>query len=100
MAHGAQVRVPGRCGNDVPARANLGSIQALLGKGPHGPRLVRVMNLHWKRPLPYVLLPILVFLAFVGFPPPFAPPRAMRPGQEQSQAADRKSGEPHRQAGA
>ena len=30
------------------------------------------MNLNWKRPLLYALLPILVFLAFVGFPPPFA----------------------------
>ena len=53
------------------------------------------MNLNWKRPLLYALLPILVFLAFVGFPPPFAPPRAMRPGQEQSQPAERKSAEQH-----
>ncbi len=58
------------------------------------------MNLNWKRPFLYALLPILVFLAFVGFPPPFAPPRAMRPGQEQSQPADRKSAEQDRQAGA
>lgn len=46
------------------------------------------MNLNWKRPLFYCLLPILVFLAFVGFPPPFAPPRATRPSQEQSQPAE------------
>lgn len=46
------------------------------------------MNLHWKRPLVYVLLPLLIFLAFVGFPPPFAPPRATRPAQEQSERAD------------
>jgi hypothetical protein len=46
------------------------------------------MNLNWKRPLFYLLLPILVFLAFVGFPPPFAPPHATRPGQEQSEPAD------------
>ena len=58
------------------------------------------MNLHWKRPLLYALLPILVFLAFVGFPPPFAPLRALRPGQEQSQPADRTSAPQHRLAGA
>ncbi|WP_198414756.1 hypothetical protein [Piscinibacter terrae] len=47
------------------------------------------MNLHWKRPLVYCLLPILVFLAFVGFPPPFAPPRMTKPAQEQSVPADK-----------
>jgi hypothetical protein len=51
------------------------------------------MNLHWKRPLFYCLLPVLLFLAFVGFPPPFAPPRAMKPSQEQSVPADKKSNE-------
>jgi hypothetical protein len=49
------------------------------------------MNLNWKRPLVYALLPILVFLAFVGFPPPFAPPRATKPGQEQSVPPDKAS---------
>ena len=48
------------------------------------------MNLHWKRPLFYGLLPVLLFLAFVGFPPPFAPPRAMKASQEQSVPADKK----------
>jgi len=43
------------------------------------------MNINWKKPLFYLLLPILVFLCFVGFPPPFAPPRATKPSQEQSQ---------------
>lgn len=47
------------------------------------------MNLHWKRPLLYLLIPILIFLAFVGFPPPFAPNRATRPRQEQSVPADK-----------
>ena len=47
------------------------------------------MKLHWKRPLFYVLLPIFIFLAFVGFPPPFAPPPATRPGQEQSEKVDK-----------
>jgi hypothetical protein len=46
------------------------------------------MNLNWKRPLFYVLLPVLVFLCFVGFPPPFAPPRATKPGQEQSETIE------------
>lgn len=46
------------------------------------------MNLHWKRPLFYLLLPVLLFLAFVGFPPPFAPPHATKPSQEQSVRED------------
>ena len=48
----------------------------------------QTMNLNWKRPLFYILLPILVFLAFVGFPPPFAPPGVIKPRQEQSVPAD------------
>jgi hypothetical protein len=48
------------------------------------------MNLSWKRPLLYLLLPIFVFLVFVGFPPPFAPPRATKPAQEQSERAENK----------
>lgn len=47
------------------------------------------MNLNWRKPLVYLLLPILFFLAFVGFPPPFAPPRATKPAQEQSQRVDK-----------
>lgn len=43
------------------------------------------MNLNWRKPLFYVLLPVLVFLCFVGFPPPFAPPRATRAPQEQTE---------------
>jgi hypothetical protein len=46
------------------------------------------MNLNWKKPLFYVLLPVLVFLCFVGFPPPFAPPRATKPAQEQSETIE------------
>ena len=45
------------------------------------------MNINWKRPLFYLVLPILLFLAFVGFPPPFAPPRATKAAQEQSAPA-------------
>jgi len=47
--------------------------------------------LHWKRPLFYVLIPIFIFLAFVGFPPPFAPPYATRPRQAQSVPAEERA---------
>ena len=50
------------------------------------------LNLHWKRPLVYFLIPILLFLAFVGFPPPFAPARAMKAAQEQSVVEEKKGG--------
>ena len=43
------------------------------------------MNIHWKKPLFYLVLPILVFLCFVGFPPPVAPARATKPAQEQGE---------------
>lgn len=49
------------------------------------------MNLNWKKPLFYLLTPVLIFLVFVGFPPPFAPPRATKPAQEQSEREDQKS---------
>ena len=49
------------------------------------------MNLNWKKPLLYLLLPVLIFLVFVGFPPPFAPPRGTRPAQEQSEREDQTS---------
>ena len=49
------------------------------------------IKLNWRRPLFYLLLPILFVLAFVGFPPPFAPPLRMKPGQEQSVPADKKN---------
>jgi len=68
-------------------------IAALLEYAGQGLKLGWVMNLNWKRPLFYCLIPILIFLAFVGFPPPFAPPRATRPSQEQSVPADKKEGD-------
>lgn len=46
------------------------------------------MNLNWKRPPFYLLLPVLLFLAFVGFPPPFAPPLSTKARQEQSVQVD------------
>lgn len=52
----------------------------------HLPRV----KLSLKRPLFYLLLPVLLVLAFVGFPPPFAPPRATKAAQEQSQRVEQK----------
>lgn len=46
------------------------------------------VDLNWKKPLLYLLLPVLIVLCFVGFPPPFAPPRATKPAQEQSTPAE------------
>ena len=51
------------------------------------------MNINWKKPLFYALLPILVFLCFVGFPPPFAPPRATKPSQEQTEIVKDEKGQ-------
>ena len=55
------------------------------------PQLPRVMNINWKKPLFYLLLPILLVLAFVGFPPPFAPPQRIKPAQEQSVPAEERA---------
>ena len=46
------------------------------------------LKLNWRRPLFYLLLPIFLVLAFVGFPPPLAPLRPTRPSQEQSVPAE------------
>lgn len=46
------------------------------------------LKLHWKRPLFYICLPVFLILAFVGFPPPFAPPPRTKPAQEQSVPAE------------
>jgi len=51
------------------------------------------ITLNWRRPLFYILIPVLLVLAFVGFPPPFAPLPATRPKQEQSVPADEKADE-------
>ena len=47
------------------------------------------LDLDWKRPLFYVLLPFLVILAFVGFPIPVPPARPTKPSQEQSAPAEK-----------
>jgi len=49
--------------------------------------------LNWKRPLFWFALPVLVLICFVGFPPPFPPPRNIRPAQEQAVPADEVDGE-------
>jgi hypothetical protein len=41
-------------------------------------------QLNWKRPLFYLLLPVLFVMVFLGFPLPVAPPPAIKPSQEQS----------------
>ena len=52
------------------------------------------IDLNWRKPLFYVLLPILVFMAFVGFPPPFPPMRPTRPAQEQAVPAEEREAPP------
>ena len=39
-------------------------------------------KLNWRRPLFFLLLPILLIMVFLGFPLPVAPPPAVKPGQE------------------
>lgn len=46
------------------------------------------LDLNWKRPLFYIVLPFLVILAFVGFPIPVPPARPTKPSQEQSAPAE------------
>lgn len=47
------------------------------------------LKLSLRKPLFYLLLPILLVLCFVGFPPPFAPPQRTRPAQEQVEPIQR-----------
>ncbi|MEB0032880.1 hypothetical protein QN372_19200 [Undibacterium sp. RTI2.1] len=47
-------------------------------------------KLHWKRPLFYLVLPILIVMVFLGFPLPIAPPPATKARQEQSTPATNK----------
>lgn len=49
------------------------------------------MNLNWKRPLFYLLLPVFIVMVFVGFPPPLPPPNPTKPGQQQSAPAHREA---------
>ncbi len=47
------------------------------------------LKLSLRKPLFYLLLPVLLVLCFVGFPPPFAPPLRTRPAQEQVEPIER-----------
>jgi len=47
-------------------------------------------KLNWKRPLFYLLLPVLFIMVFLGFPMPVAPPPATKPGQEISTTIKKK----------
>jgi hypothetical protein len=47
-------------------------------------RAMRKLNLNWKQPLFYLLLPVFLIMVFLGFPLPVAPPPATKAKQEQS----------------
>lgn len=47
-------------------------------------------KLNWRRPLFYLLLPILLIMVFLGFPLPVAPPPAIKTGQEISTTGKKK----------
>ncbi len=53
------------------------------------PQLCQMLKdkLNWRRPLFYLLLPVLVVMAFLGFPIPVAPPLATKSRQEESAPA-------------
>ncbi len=48
-------------------------------------------QLNLKRALFYILLPVLMMLVFVGFPPPFAPPHRTKSSQEQSVPVEKRA---------
>jgi hypothetical protein len=48
-------------------------------------------KLNWKRPLFYLCLPIFFIMAFLGFPPPVAPPQGTKARQEQSVPAQKEN---------
>ncbi|GGY38962.1 hypothetical protein [Pseudoduganella albidiflava] len=54
-------------------------------------------KLHWKRPLFYLLLPVLLVMVFLGFPLPLAPPPALKPTQEQSETVRKRKGKTARE---
>lgn len=47
-------------------------------------------KLTWKRPLFYLLLPIFLVMAFLGFPLPVAPPPEIKARQEESAPVKKK----------
>jgi hypothetical protein len=50
-------------------------------------------KLNCRRPLFYLLLPVLLVMVFLGFPLPIAPPPATKPAQEQSDTVRKKKDE-------
>ncbi|MES2296607.1 MAG: hypothetical protein V4582_06165 [Pseudomonadota bacterium] len=42
------------------------------------------LELNWRRPMFYLLLPIFFVMVFLGFPLPLAPPLVTKAKQEQS----------------
>ncbi len=51
-------------------------------------RFMKKLNLSWRRPLFWLLLPVFIVMAFCGFPIPVPPPPSTKPAQEQSQPAE------------
>jgi hypothetical protein len=47
-------------------------------------------KLTWRRPLFYVLLPVFLVMAFLGFPLPVAPPPGVKARQEESAPVKKK----------
>jgi hypothetical protein len=47
-------------------------------------------KLNWRRPLFYLLLPVLLVMVFLGLPLPLAPPPPLKPTQEQSDTVRKK----------
>ena len=45
------------------------------------------IDLNWKKPLFYLLLPVFFIMVFLGFPPPVAPPLKAKEEQEQATPA-------------
>jgi hypothetical protein len=45
------------------------------------------INLNWKKPLFYLLLPVFFIMVFLGFPTPVAPPPKTKDKQEQAMPA-------------
>jgi hypothetical protein len=53
--------------------------------------LAMSLSVNWKRPLTYLLIPVVIVLVFVGVLPPFPPLRPTKPAQEQSEPAEDKN---------
>ena len=48
------------------------------------------IDLNWRKPLFYLLLPVLLVMVFLGFPIPVPPPPATKALQEESAPAEEK----------